>query len=288
MPGYKELVRDSFTKSFTSYSLFLLLAATGIVMSAATYVLEMEVDLELSVVLGATLVMFMAVFANLFATVAAVKYYLNDGTGEISTYFKEVLSNGWSYLWVLGLSTFVMLSGFILFIIPGIILSTYLMFALHTRAAESATGMNALTRSTELVRGHWWDVTLRMFVLTIAIVVVFFGAGFVLGLIALATGLSEANSDAASLLLIEPVASALGTIISLYALTVLYKFLVAEKVGAVSESSSLRSWYIALAVFTPFLVAVVLTLITVGFINEYDFINPEFEEQLRLEMDASV
>ena len=288
MRGYRDLVSESFTKSLTSWPLFILLAGTGVVISVTSYLLEFGMTLGPWEVLAVTVVMLVSVVANILATVVGIKYFMNDGTGDVMGYFKEVLGSAWSYLWILSLSTLVIFSGIILFIIPGLILSTYLMFALYTRVAESTTGLTALTRSTELVRGYWWAITLRMIVLTLAMVVAFFLVGFVLGFVAIIAGLSEETTDLVSLLAFEPIFGAVGSIICLYALTSLYRYLVAAKAGVVTESSSIRSWYIALAVFTPLLVAAVFALITVGFINEYDFINPEFEEQMRLELDASV
>jgi hypothetical protein len=49
-----------------------------------------------------------------------------------------------------------------------------------------------------------------------------------------------------------------------------------------------RGWYIGLAILTPFLMAAVLALITFGFINEFNFVDPEMQDQIMLEMNASV
>jgi len=285
MPGYQFLVSESFTKSFTSWPLFILMAGTGIVLSIVTYLLESETVVGVWEVLALTLVMFISIYFNILSTIVAIKYFLNDGMGDVWSYFQEVVANGWSYLWVISLSMLVMFSGFIMFIIPGLILSTYLMFALHTRAAESATGMNALVRSTELVRGYWFDLTGRMIFVTLVMVAVFFSVGFVFGASATIAGLTEDTIELISLLAFEPVFGALGSIISLYALTVLYRALVAQKAGVVAEPSAVRGWYIGLAVLTPFLMVAVLALVLLGFMNEFIFVDPALEDGTRVEME---
>jgi len=288
LPEYRDLVSLSFTKSLTSWPLFILLAGSGIVLSVTAYLIEFGTTLGVWQVLALTVVMFIALYINVLGTVVAVKYFLNDGTEKISTYFSEVSSSAWSYLWVLSLSTLVLFSGFIMFIIPGIILSTYLMFALHTRAAESATGMDSLVRSTELVRGYWWAVTARLIFLTLAMVVIFFSVGFALGILASIVGLTQDTADLISLLAVEPIFSALGSIICLYAITVMYKALVAMKAGVVAEPNAVRGWYIGLAILTPLLMVAVLALVLLGFMNEFDFVDPAQEGPGLMETEATV
>src|SRR3989344_3746678 len=279
LPEYRDLVSLSFTKSLTSWPLFILLAVSGIVLSVTAYLIEFGTTLGVWQVLALTVVMFIALYINVLGTVVAVKYFLNDGTEKISTYFSEVSSSAWSYLWVLSLSTLVLFSGFIMFIIPGIILSTYLMFALHTRAAESATGMDSLVRSTELVRGYWWAVTARL---------IFLSVGFALGILASIVGLTQDTADLISLLAVEPIFSALGSIICLYAITVMYKALVAMKAGVVAEPNAVRGWYIGLAILTPLLMVAVLALVLLGFMNEFDFVDPAQEGPGLMETEATV
>jgi hypothetical protein len=288
MPGSAALVSESFTKSLTSWPLFILLAGTGAVMSVVSYLLEFVTTFGVGEVLALTLVLLIAVVANLLATIVAIKYFMNDGAGDIVGYFKESLTSAWSYIWVMIISMLVMFSAFMLFIIPGLILSTYLMFALYARVNESATGMNALVRSTELVRGYWWAVTGRMVLLTIAVIGAFLLAGISLGFLAAVGGLSESTIHMLSLLAFEPIFSALGTIICLYALTVIYKALVAAKAGVVSEPSSVRGWYIGLAILSPFLFAGVFALLVLGFMFESGFVDPALESQILLEMETGV
>lgn len=70
-----------------------------------------------------------------------------------------------SYLWISLLSGFIVLGGFLLFIIPGIILAIWFSLALYILAAEDRRGMNALFRSKQMVQGYWWPVFGRFLVL---------------------------------------------------------------------------------------------------------------------------
>ncbi|OGZ24322.1 MAG: hypothetical protein A2896_01665 [Candidatus Nealsonbacteria bacterium RIFCSPLOWO2_01_FULL_43_32] len=75
---------------------------------------------------------------------------------------KEAFRMGWhkiiSYYWVSILSTLLVLGAFLLFFVPGIILAIWFSLALYILIAEDKKGMNALSRSKQLVSGKWWTV----------------------------------------------------------------------------------------------------------------------------------
>jgi hypothetical protein len=52
--------------------------------------------------------------------------------------------------------------GSLLFIIPGIILSIFLVLDVYILAAEDIKGLSALIKSREYIRGHWWKVAGRL------------------------------------------------------------------------------------------------------------------------------
>ncbi|MDA8597112.1 hypothetical protein N9L26_02105 [Candidatus Pacebacteria bacterium] len=79
----------------------------------------------------------------------------------------------WSLTWLSLLMGLIIMTGFVLLIIPGIILSIYLTLAFFVLVHEDRRGLDALVRSTELVRGHWWGVFGRAAVL--------FLVGFIVG-----------------------------------------------------------------------------------------------------------
>lgn len=71
--------------------------------------------------------------------------------------------NFWAYAWLFTLAGLVILSGFVLFIIPGVILSILLAFAGSVFVVEGRRGMAVLQQSHALVRDYWWGIALRIF-----------------------------------------------------------------------------------------------------------------------------
>lgn len=78
---------------------------------------------------------------------------------------KEILRKGWrrifSYLWVYTLLAVIVMGGYFLLIIPGIMLGVWFGFALYALAVEDTRGLEALLRSKQLVKGLWWQVVWR-------------------------------------------------------------------------------------------------------------------------------
>ena len=65
-------------------------------------------------------------------------------------------------LWVGFLTSFVIIGGFMLFGIPGIIFTVWFCFSQFVVVREDLRGMDALLKSREYVRGQWFNVALRL------------------------------------------------------------------------------------------------------------------------------
>lgn len=76
------------------------------------------------------------------------------------------------YLWISVISSFLIVGGFLLFIIPGIIFSIWFSLAIYILISEDLRGMNALFRSKQLVKGYWWSVFGRFILIQIIAVVI--------------------------------------------------------------------------------------------------------------------
>ncbi len=85
--------------------------------------------------------------------------------------FSECLSLSWkSFGSGLVLSFclgFILIIGYILFIIPGIILSVCLYFALPVLLYEKVGILEAMKRSMALVKGYWWSILGRVLLLSL-------------------------------------------------------------------------------------------------------------------------
>lgn len=82
---------------------------------------------------------------------------------------KAALGKGWfnlgSFIWVLSIAPFIIGGGYILFIIPGVILSVLFVFSQYILAQEGVRGMDSLLKSREYVRGYGMPVFLRLLVI---------------------------------------------------------------------------------------------------------------------------
>jgi hypothetical protein len=89
---------------------------------------------------------------------------------------RDALSEGsqkiWSFLWVFTLFGYIIAGGFFLAFIPGIIFWIWFVFAQFILAREDVRGMDSLLKSKEYVKGYWFDVFLRLFLVWVISVVV--------------------------------------------------------------------------------------------------------------------
>jgi hypothetical protein len=77
-----------------------------------------------------------------------------------------------SYFWLSICLGALQMGGFILLIVPGIILSIYTALATSVLAAEDARGFTAIMRSRQLVRGRFWKTAITFFLFSLFTVVV--------------------------------------------------------------------------------------------------------------------
>jgi MFS family permease len=92
---------------------------------------------------------------------------------EESIGFKGALRKGWkktfSYWWLGILSGFITLGGILLFVIPAIILSVWFSMGGFVLLKEDVKGMNALLKSREYIKGHWWGVLGRILAMGVVV-----------------------------------------------------------------------------------------------------------------------
>ncbi len=82
---------------------------------------------------------------------------------------KDSLDKGWqrvgAFIWLLSILGFIIMGGFLLFLIPGVMFAVWFTFSQFILAREDERGMNALLKSKEYVRGYFWDILLRLFII---------------------------------------------------------------------------------------------------------------------------
>ncbi|MBI4100273.1 hypothetical protein HY439_00840 [Candidatus Microgenomates bacterium] len=114
-----------------------------------------------------TVIIIIATIAVQFWSEAALIFAINGAGEKIGV--KDSYQKGRSKiipLFLLSLlSGLIVMGGFIFFIIPGIIFSVWFTFSRYLLVLENTGGLGALLKSREYVRGKWWPVLWRLFVL---------------------------------------------------------------------------------------------------------------------------
>jgi len=105
---------------------------------------------------------------SVLSTIALIKYVSSPSheTTIINAY-KTAWPFFFSYLLVAILYSLAVLLGLVLLIVPGLIFALWYGFSYFTFLIEGKTGMAALSRSKELVKGHFGEVLWRAFVFVV-------------------------------------------------------------------------------------------------------------------------
>lgn len=216
LPGGTDLFSLGWKFATSRWDLVFALAAPFL----ATAVIEYVVTLSLggdSAAAGLTV---------LLATLLALYVYFVLLTGAVRLSLDSNLSNStlaevWDWgtsrvsglFWVLVLSGLVAMGGFMLFIIPGIILSLYVYLAQYVYVQEGTRGIAALLRSRDLVVGRWWELAVRVIVVSLLLILIFIALGLAVGMVAYL--LAEGPLAELVIALVTQVFSALATLLGL-------------------------------------------------------------------------
>lgn len=138
-----------------------------------------------------------------------------------------------SIFWVGLLSGIIILGGFMFFVIPGIIFSTWFNLAVIIVIAEGLGGMNALLKSKFYVSGYWWEVFWRFLFIGLILMgvnLIFLIPAGILNFIAIVV-------KSSLLSIIASIFSFIGNIVGLLLapLAVIYTFLVYKNLKAIKR-----------------------------------------------------
>lgn len=124
----------------------------------------------LYIVLGiiGTVALVSGIIISYIAQVALqVIVYKKDASLKLKEAFKIAKGKALDFLTTNLLAGIIIMLGFIVFIVPGIIWSIYYYFVVWIVLKEDKFGMKALRRSKSLVKGYWWSVVGRSLLITI-------------------------------------------------------------------------------------------------------------------------
>jgi len=94
--------------------------------------------------------------------------------------FKRAWFKLFPYFWIIILAILASLGGFILLIIPGIIVGVSLIFVPFILMSEDLRGMDVLLKSRHLVKGRWWPVFGRWLLIVVLASSIIIGLRFVI------------------------------------------------------------------------------------------------------------
>lgn len=117
-----------------------------------------------------TVLMLISGVVNILMSVALI-LAIDNRSLTVKEAYKGAASFFWRYLGLTIVMMVILFIGFILFIIPGIILSIWFAFSTFILILERSAIKEALSRSREYVRGRWWGVFGRVVVMTLILVV---------------------------------------------------------------------------------------------------------------------
>lgn len=108
---------------------------------------------------------------NAMGKISLVKAIQNNGQGKI----KQLIKSAWplvgKYILLQLMVGLIVLVGFVLLIVPGILFMVWFLFSSLILVVEGTGGIPALKRSRYYVRGKFWKVLGRMAVLIIVVAV---------------------------------------------------------------------------------------------------------------------
>ena len=132
----------------------------------------------------AGVIVILLILIQVLASIAMVRAISDAAPKQYRTYFAEAWPLVLAFIWINILSAAATLVGFLLFIIPGIIVSVYLSVTNFALILGKARGVEALTESFNLVKGRWWQVFWR----TLVLIAIGVAASLAVGVLAAALG----------------------------------------------------------------------------------------------------
>jgi hypothetical protein len=203
LPGVQELLKEGFAFAKQRPDVLALVIVPLVLMTSLEFSVVLFGDLSF-VNLGTSL---MLALAFILVYLAVLIFYLVALTATLHLTFQnseQRLSVGeglhWGrrhvlgLLWVWILSGVVIWGGFVLLIIPGIIVMVYTALSQYVYVAEGQRGLSALLRSHALVKGNWWPLATRLFLVSLFFLLVFFVIALLAGLLLILFGLSLEES----------------------------------------------------------------------------------------------
>jgi hypothetical protein len=199
-PG--TLLSESYTFYKEHAALLVQIALVPVIVSAVFAFLTLAVGDKSMVEPLGLLGGLLGVVASMCATLALILTVAHGGAGKtVGEAYAQIKPLFLPYLLLGILSGLILLVGFLLFVIPGVILAVWFCFSYFTLALEGKRGVEALKASKEYVRGLWFDVFIRLLVLMMVTLLLIISGSIILGIVLGDSPVFNVLTDALSMLL---------------------------------------------------------------------------------------
>ncbi len=203
MRSSSQLFKDAFALVKANWTLFIGIALWPMIITYLAVLFEPAqntgvVNMTEWAVYGVLMVLVM--ISSVLMSAALILAVNNPAMGVKEAY-KAAMKFFWSYIGLSILMSLIILIGFLLLIIPGIILSVWFAFASYVLVLENAGVVDSLRRSREYVRGRWWGVFGRLILMSLVAFAVSVIAAMLFSVIPM-EAISRLLESAVSLLLV--------------------------------------------------------------------------------------
>jgi hypothetical protein len=187
LTGVVEIFRSSFLTYKKNFSLYVGILAIPFLFSLILLVLTALIEnFELSglwVILSiVVLILFsLGLFVLNIYAIVALMYAISKKGEEINLKkaYQEARKRLFPFAWLYFLTGFIALGGYMLFFIPGLVISIWFFFGIYLLFVEEEKGINALLKSREYVRNLWWSVFWRILFLGLVVILSFILTAFI-------------------------------------------------------------------------------------------------------------
>jgi len=197
LPGIGQLIKESFYNFKSNFInvlfvqlpviaiIFLIFGLWGIFYTFFSNQIKYEYDAIKYLILPLAIIISLAFILSTFAYRASI-LRLSSKELKLLDVYKASASGLISFCLTLLLSGLIIFVGSLLFIIPGVILFVRFYFVPFVASLEGIYYRSALRKSSEYVKGLWWEVFARILMLVVLLFVVsviFYIILFILGMI---------------------------------------------------------------------------------------------------------
>ena len=181
LPGAMAILKESFSIYRERFGTLITLSFLPILVTyiaaflwSAIFVFVFKIPIII-IILGTILIVLMSIIMEALVQIALI-YAIKDSQENISVV--ESYRRGWHkilpYLWVTFLTALIVMGGFVLFIIPGIIFAFWFGFSVYVLVSENLSGMDALLKSRDYLKGKIGSVAWRLFIVGVIFLIISF------------------------------------------------------------------------------------------------------------------